>query len=301
MPGKVKILVADDVYLEPLKKLPRSKFQITVKQSISDNDIFREGCDVLVIRSTRKLDKNFLERFTGTVIATFTKGTDHIDIKSAKKKNIKILNSDKGNSQSAAEHTLLLILAASKNLIIADSIVRSGNFENLNYSRTELSGKKVGIIGYGSIGKRVGRLCKAFGMEILANDIDPMVKRKNKSINFKSLKYILKNCDIVSLHIPLNDKNIGFFSKEKLSLLKEDCIFINTSRGEVVDENCLLKLLKSRRIIAGLDVFSGEPNVNPLFFNHRNVILSNHIAGKTKESKRRISEDVTAKIIRFYM
>lgn len=301
MAGKVKILVADDVFIEPLKVLPKTKFIISVKKGISNDDILKQKADVLAIRSTRNLGREFLKKFDGSIIATFTKGLDHIDIEYAKKKGILIINSNEGNSQSAAEHTIMLMLAASKNLILSERFVRKGKFKNLDYNRTELYGKKVGVIGYGSIGKRVGKLCKAFGMNVIVNDIDKAVVKKNKNINFKPLNYLLRNSDIVSLHIPLEGGNSNFLSKEKLSLLKEDCILINTSRGEVIDENYLIKLLKNRKIRgAALDVFQDEPEINPLLLEFDNIILSNHIAGKTNESKKRISEDITIKILKYF-
>ena len=297
MAGKVKILVVDDVFIEPLKRLPTNKFTVSVKKGISNEDILKLRADVLAIRSTRKLNKDFLEKFYGSMIATFTKGLDHIDTEFAKRRGIVIINSSEGNSQSAAEHTLMLMLAASKNLILSDRIVRKDKFKKLDYNRTELFGKTVGIIGYGSIGKRVGMLCKAFSMDVIANDIDKNVASKNKNVTFKSVNYLLRNSDFVTLHIPL-DGNFNFLSKEKLSLLKEDCILVNTSRGEVIDENHLIKMLKTHKIrSAALDVFRGEPEINPLLFRHDNIILSNHVAGKTKESKRRISEDITLKIL----
>src|SRR5690606_17420613 len=239
--------------------------------------------------------------FKGKVIATFSKGSDHIDIDNCRKRGIKVFNSKTGNSTSAAEHTFALILAASKNLLLADKLVRKNKFTELKYERSELRGKKLGVIGYGSIGKKVSEMGKCFGMDIYANDIDPKVLAKNRKVSFKSLKYILSKCDVVSIHIPLTEKNRGFLDAKKLSILKNDCIFINTSRGEIVNEDALIGILQARKIrFACLDVFKDEPDVNPLFFELDNVILSNHIAGKTPESKKLISEEVYNKLMKHY-
>lgn len=301
MSKKIKILAADEVDLIPLKKLQRSNFSIESKPGISNSLILKGNYDVILIRSTRKIDKEFIKQFSGKVIATFSKGTDHIDIKECKGKGIKVLNSEKGNSTSAAEHTFALILAATKNLLVSNKFVREDKFSERGYQRNEIRGKKLGIIGYGSIGKIVYKFGENFGMKVYANDIDTKVMARNKRVNFKNLSFILKNCDIVTIHIPLTKSNIGFIDAKKLSLLKDDCILVNTSRGEVIDEPALLKILIENKIrCACLDVFKGEPDINFLFFKLDNVILSNHVAGKTPESKRLISSEIVVKLQKLY-
>ena len=116
------------------------------------------------------------------------------------------------------------------------------------------------------------------------------------------MEYICKNCDIISLHIPLNNFNNNFISKNKLGLLQKDSILINTSRGKILDENYLIRLLEKKKIkYAGLDVFNSEPNINNRFFGLNNVVLTNHIAGKTIESKSKMSEEIILKIKNFYL
>ncbi len=296
---KKKILIADDVDTGAFSKFPKTGYELSYKPGISNEDILLMNCDALVIRSTRRISKEFAGAFTGDVIATFTKGTDHINADACRENEIMILSADEGNSQAAAEHTLAMMLAAVKDLLHSDKLVREERFSDIHFERTELNNKKVGIIGYGSIGKRVVKLCEAFGMNVYVSEIDPLVRKRNKKISFKSLNYILKNCDIISVHIPLGN-NVNFLSKEKLSILKRHSILINTSRGGIVDEDFLIKLLKEKRIrFACIDVFNNEPNVNPSFFNFDNVILSNHTAGKTVESRIRIADEVAKKLYKF--
>jgi D-3-phosphoglycerate dehydrogenase len=296
---KKKILIADDVDTGAFAKFSKTRFELSYKPGISNEDILLINCDALVIRSTRHISKEFAESFAGDVIATFTKGTDHIDAGACRENGIKILSADEGNSQAAAEHTLAMMLAAIKGLLRSDKLVREGRFTDIHFERTELSNKKVGVIGYGSIGKRVAKLCEAFEMSVYVSEIDPLVRERNKKISFKSFNYLLKNCDIVTFHIPL-ENNVNFLSKEKLSILGRHSILINTSRGGIVDEDFLIKLLREKRIrFACIDVFDNEPNVNPLFFNLNNVILSNHIAGKTVESRISIAGEVGKKLYKF--
>lgn len=290
-----KVLIADEIDLSGISNLPENKFTVKTHFGITNKEILRSynDYDILVIRSIRKIDKEFLSLSKYSVIATCSKGTDHIDVAYAVKKGIKVINADESNNVSAAEHTLALMLSIFKQISFSDKLVRENKFAFYDYERNELSGKKAGIIGFGKVGSYAGKLCKAFGMEVFANDTDAEVRNGNKNFNFRSLNFILKNCDVVSVHIPLNKKNFKFISEEKLKLLKRNSVFLNTSRGDVVDEKYLFKALKNKKIkFAGLDVFSNEPNVFRGFASLDNVLLTNHIAGKTTESRRKISDSI---------
>lgn len=297
--SKIKILVSDEIDTSGTGILSKLKFEVVCKFGITNDQILKSynGFDILVIRSIRKIDKNFLDSCTFRLIATCSKGTDHIDTEYAAKKRITILNADDSNNISAAEHTLGLILAIQKNILFSDSLVRKNKFSFYDYERNELYGKKIGIIGFGKVGSYVGKLCRAFGMKVYANDTDKNVKNKNKDFVFKSCKFIMENCDIVTIHIPMNKNNFRFISEDKLKMLGKDSILINTSRGDVIDEKYLLKILKQKKIrFAGLDVFSHEPGIDKGFALLDNVILTNHIAGKTIQSRRNVSENIFRQI-----
>ena len=297
--SKLKILIADEIDTTGIKLLPEKKYFTECRFGISNSDILNsyKGFDVLVIRSIRKIDKKFLNESDFKIIATCSKGTDHIDIEFANKNGVKILNAEDSNNISAAEHTFGLILAIEKQILFSDNLVREGKFTFYDYERNEIKDKKIGIIGFGKVGSYVGKLAAAFGMRVYANDTDKKVVNANGSYNFKNINFIFKNCDIVTIHIPLSKKNFNFISKDKLNLLNKNSVLVNTSRGNVVDELHLIKLLKSREIkFAGLDVFSNEPFVNKAFAGLDNVILTNHIAGKTGQSRRKISENIFSQI-----
>jgi D-3-phosphoglycerate dehydrogenase / 2-oxoglutarate reductase len=304
MKNKIQILVANEIATEHLKILTRSKFFIDINTGLTNSEILnlKKKYKVLIIRSTRKLDKSFLQKCNFEIIATCSRGTDHIDVEFAQKRNIKIINSEYGNIVSTAEHTIALILEIYKRIIYADKLVRSGNFENTNFPRYELKDKKIGIIGIGKVGSYVAKLAGAFGMKIFANDIDMNVRRRNPQLNFKSLKYLITNSDIVTVHIPLNKFNKIFFSDEKLKLLNRKSVLINTSRGGIMDEKYLLKLLREKKIFfAGLDVFHNEPHINPGFYSLDNVILTNHIAGKSFESKECMIKEILLQVKKYYI
>jgi D-3-phosphoglycerate dehydrogenase len=300
---KIKIIVADEADQNSFNILPPEEFLIRYQPKISNKKLIEKFSDyeVLVIRSTRKISSEYLSRTNHKLIATLSKGTEHIDEKAAGEKGIGIINSKSGNYISAAEHTLGLIIASSRNICYSDRLTRAGKFLNYDFRRNELKGKKIGIIGYGKVGSYLGNLCKSLGMKIYANDIDRKVIQKNPGIKFYPLQNILKNCDIVSIHIPSSKNNFHFFNKENLNLINKDAILINTSRGNVIDEETLIKFLRKGKIrFAALDVFENEPGINPELIKLKNVILTNHAAGKTSESRERISKDIFLKIKRLF-
>jgi D-3-phosphoglycerate dehydrogenase / 2-oxoglutarate reductase len=302
---KIKILIADKIDLTHLKILNTKYFDITCRIGMSDSDLlnysYLNNFKVLLVKSRRNIDKTFLSRCVYETIGTASKGTDHIDVDYAKKRNILILNSESGNTLSAAEHTFALILDAVKKTHYSDKLVRHGKFSFWNYNRQTLSGKKIGIIGTGKVGIKVAHFAKAFDMEIIANDIDPDVRRKNKHLKYYDLKYLLRNSDIVTVHIPMSESNKMFINKESIDIMQNNVIFINTSRGGVVDEKNLIKKLKSeKKFFAALDVFNNEPDINKDFIKLKNVILTNHVAGKTLEGEQNIGNELFMQVKNTY-
>lgn len=297
----VKILAADAVSLAGANLLPRGKFTVVSKPGITNESITREypDFDVLLIRSTRNIDASFLRSANFRIIATFTKGTDHIDMESASLLGIKVINAEEGNHISAAEHTFAMILSIYKNISVADSRVRSGNFRDADFRRNELFGKSIGIIGFGKVGSNVGMLAQAFGMRVIANDTDVNVRTRHKDFEFRSLRFLLNHSDVITVHIPLDKRNRGFIGAKQFAMMRKDAVFINTSRGAVTDEDALLEALSSGAIrYAGIDVFENEPNIKPGFQKLKNALLTNHIAGKTEESRDRISQIMFSKILK---
>jgi D-3-phosphoglycerate dehydrogenase len=296
-------LIADKVNSDLNKFFNEKKYELIYAHGISNGRLIRElsGIDCLMIRSTRKINREFLSGCKIKLIATLSKGTDHIDIAFASKRGIKIINSESGNTTAAAELTLGLILNILKNINFSDKLVRKGKFEFYDFPRSELKGKTVGIIGFGRVGSQTGKLIRAFGANIISNDIKKSVRENNRQFNFRNLDYLLKNSDIITIHIPLNKKNENFFDEEKISKMQKGVILINTSRGGIIDEEALLRSLKSNKIgYAGLDVFRNEPNIDRRFGKLKNVLLTNHIGGKTPESEERILAEIKMKVYDFF-
>lgn len=296
-------MIADAVNSDLNKFFNEKKYELVYAYGISNSGIIREqtGVDCLIIRSTRKIDREFLGKCRIKLIATISKGTDHIDTSFASKRRIRIINSESGNTIAAAELTLGLILNILKNINFSDKIVREGKFGYYDFQRSELKNKTVGIIGFGRVGSYTGKLIRSFGSKIISNDIKKSVREKHKNYNFRSLDYLLKNSDIITVHIPLNKKNENFIDSCTINKMRSDVILINTSRGGVMDEESLIANLKSGKIgYAGLDVYRNEPLIDKRFAGLKNVLLTNHIGGKTPESEIRMLAEIKTKIHNYF-
>ncbi|WP_209124590.1 2-hydroxyacid dehydrogenase [Alkalihalobacillus sp. BA299] len=218
-------------------------------------------------------------------------GVNNIDIDEASKRGILVANAKGMNSRSVAEHAVLLMLSVFKHLIPAhNGIVYHGEWlkTGLRDFSYELSNKKVGLIGLGDIGKHVANLVKGFGCQVFYYDIARLSPEKEEDleITFLDMDTILKSTDVVSLHVPLTKETYHLINKERLSLMKETAILINTCRGGVIDENSLYEALVNRKILgAGIDVFAHEPvSQHHKLASLENVVLTPHIGGGTVEA-----------------
>lgn len=223
------------------------------------------------------------------LIQLLSAGYDDADIAAAKRAGIPIANNGGANSVAVSEHAVLLMLAVSRQLVSQHTHVTAGRWRGNETPRLfELRGKTVGIIGLGSIGKKVARLCLAFGTNVVYYDIARLSEdaEDNLGVRFRLLGELLTSADLVSLHVPLNETTHHMIGAAELAMMKSSSILVNTSRGPVVDEKALYDVLAGEKILgAGLDVFDEEPppSDNPLF-SLKNAILTAHMAGPTYES-----------------
>ena len=307
------VFIADEIHQKGIQMLRNSGFKVLIKYYLNNRELFefiknsylKQETDIcLIIRSVRKLNKqdiNILRSLKVKLVCTASSGFDNIDTSYCKKTGIKVFNVPYGNYISAAEHTVGLILNILKNISNANTDMKSGLYESLKYKNFELYSKTVGIIGVGKVGSHAAKLCKSFGAKIIGNDIKKSLKYKYNWIIFKELTELLKVSDIVSIHTPLDRTTRNLLNKNRLRIMKKNAVLINCARGGIVDENELIRLLKSNKIYyAGIDVFENEPDINKNFKRTKNVILTPHLAGKTVESKERISVQLAERIISHY-
>jgi glyoxylate reductase/D-3-phosphoglycerate dehydrogenase len=223
------------------------------------------------------------------LVQVLSAGYDRADLGAARRAGVPLCNNGGANSNAVAEHALLLMLAVSRQLIKQHANVAAGRWRgNATPRLHELRDRTLGIVGMGTIGKKVARLAQVFGMRVHYYDIARLPEEAEDAlgVRFRLYRELLRTSDIVSLHVPLNASTQGLLGADELALLKPSAILINTSRGPVVDEAALYQVLAEGRIRgAGLDVFDQEPPPadNPLF-TLDNVVLTAHMAGPTQDS-----------------
>ncbi len=254
--------------------------------------------DVLWVRLRHRIDRDVMAAAPRlSAIATPTTGLNHIDMNEAKRRGIRIL-SLKGETEflrtvsATAEHTMALLLALVRQIPGAVAHAREGGWNRDLFRGNELRGKTAGIVGYGRIGRMMARYLTAFGMRVLAADprIDPA--EMEQGVALETLESLLPQCDVVTLHADFSDRNRGFFDAHAFSRMKPGAWFVNTARGELVDEGALLEALQSGKVAgAAVDVLCDESSSgmekHPLTEYarlHANLIVTPHIAGCTWES-----------------
>ncbi|MGH2575162.1 MAG: hydroxyacid dehydrogenase [Ignavibacteria bacterium] len=306
---KRKIILADSIHLKGLDLLKKNKFEVVNATGADIEKLLgiasKYNAVVLIVRSTRKIDKPLIDRIKKEthlkLICTASSGYDNIDVEHAIKNGIKVFNVPKGNFISAAEHTFALILSISKNVITANNDMRKPVFDFTKYNNFELADKIIGIVGVGRVGSHVARIAKAFKMKILGCDIDKSLIAKYEWIKFVNLKNILLKSDILTIHTPLNETTLNMIGEKELKFMKKESVLINCARGGIINEASLIKALKNNQFkYAGLDVFVNEPHFNKEFSSLKNIILTPHLAGKTRESKERMSVQLAESIINYY-
>lgn len=213
-------------------------------------------------------------------------GVDHVDQEAAKDQGIQIANAAGYSNTAVAELVIGLTIDVLRKISFGNESVRQGE-DVTTFQGNEIKGKTVGIIGTGSIGLEAARLFKAFGANLIGYNRSEKEEAKELGLEFVSLDDLLKQSDIVSVHLPLNDETKNTLSKEKLALMKPEAILINAARGPIIDNDALAELLNNEKIAgAGIDVFDMEPPIPkdyPLL-SAKNAILTPHIAFLTDES-----------------
>ena len=295
----MKILICDSLNSKVLEELQSLGECIDISASESkDQDLAIEinDAEVVVIRSSTQMTKEIIEKGDKLkIIARCGSGVDNIDIEYAKSKNIKVTNSPSANLTSVVELTVALIINAARKINLSDSHLKDGKWDRKKFIGMELFGKQLGIVGYGKAGRSLSEVMKSFGMSIAF--YDPYVKEWDGPEKKVELDELLSTSDVISIHVIKTEETENLISKEKLDLLKESAILINTSRGGVVDEDYLIELLRSNKLFgAGLDVYSEEPPKNIDNFADTNLITTPHIGASTNEAQIKAGLDTVENI-----
>ncbi len=304
-----KVAVIEKIHQDGLDLLKNnSKYSYEIIEDTSEKNLIDKlpNFDACTLRVS-KLNKNILSKCKSLkVISRHGVGYDNVDLEYIKKNNISLLITASANAVAVAEHVIYMMLSISKSINRYDQEVRDGNFKKNASSiiTLELFDKVILIVGFGRIGQSLIKRCIGFDMKV--NVYDPFVSKETiEKFGGKGIENIeegLKNCDYLSLHVPLNEKTKDLINFSKLKKMKKEAIVINTARGGIINENDLNKALNEKIIFgAGLDVFIKEPvnKDNPLLANKK-VLLSPHSATFTNECKSRMSIEATKNIIDFF-
>lgn len=255
----------------------------------------------LICRSKSVIDQEILEQLPQLkVIITATSGFDHIDLAACKDKNIQVMHTPEANVQSAAELTLSHILNCHRRLDRAHQMVQDGNWQRSIITGEELTGKSVGLIGFGRIGQKVAQLLSGFGVKLQAHD--PYVEQQGHSdIQFMGFEELIRSSDVVSMHVPYTKETRHMIKESTLDWFTDGSLLVNTSRGNVVCMNSLIKhLQQGADLKVALDVFPNEPlpTDSPLL-DFPNLSLSPHIGASTTGALQKASHMAANKLIAY--
>ena len=246
------------------------------------------GVDAVLIRSATKMDAEAIAAAkTLKVIARAGVGLDNVDVETATKAGVMVVNAPTSNITSAAELAVGLLLACARNIAPANEALRNGAWKRSKYGGVELLEKKVGIVGFGRIGQLVAERLKGFGVEILAYDPYVSVQRAGLlGARLVTLDELLAESDFITIHLPKTPETIGLIGKEALTKVKPTVRVINAARGGVLDEEALADAIAEGRVAgAGIDVFATEPCTDSPLFAHESVVVTPHLGASTEEAQ----------------
>jgi len=275
--------------------------------SLNEKDLIKKIKDVSIlgIRSKTIISNKVIKSSNKLLaIGAFCIGTNQIKFESCNDSGIVIFNAPYSNTRSVVEIVIAQIINLMRKIVIKSNKMHSGVWRKDSLDSFEIRNKVIGIVGYGNIGSQLSVICEALGMKVLYYDILDKLSIGNAK-KCKSLNELLKNSDIVSLHVDGKKSNTNLISDKEFSIMKEKSILVNYSRGNVVDIDSLIKNIKSKKLMgAALDVFPEEPSNNKEKFESKvkgieEIILSPHIGGSTKEAQKNIGSYVPDKIIDF--
>ena len=288
----IKILVTDKLAKEGIDLLnSMDGVQAVVKTGISEDELAKiiGEYDGLIIRSETRVTARVLAspgRLKG--IARAGVGIDNVDVPVATKKGIIVMNTPGGNTVSAAEHTMALMLAMSRKIPSACTSLKAGVWDRKKYMGNQLSGKVLGIIGLGRIGMAVAKMANGFGMKILG--YDPFAAppdAENLGIEITAdLEKIFRNADYITVHVPKNENTLNMIGEEQIRMMKPTVRLVNCARGGIINEDALYKALAEKRIAgAALDVFPKEPPEDMRFKEYEDCLVTPHLGASTEEAQ----------------
>ena len=305
--NRIKILLLENVHPDAFTKLSTDGFSVeTVSKSLSEDELIEKIKDVHVlgIRSKTQVTQKVIDAAERLmVVSAFCIGTKQIDLEACKEKGVVVFNAPYSNTRSVVELAIGEIIMLMRSVFQRSTEIHNGQWQKTAEGSREVRGKKLGIVGYGNIGKQLSVLAEALGMDVYYYDVEDKLALGNAT-KLATLEELLSISDAVSLHVDDNAANKNFFGEKEISLMKDGAVLVNLARGFVVDIPALVAALKSKKISgAAIDVYPEEPRKNGEFITELqgldNVILTPHVGGSTEEAQRDIADFVPSKIMAY--
>ncbi|MEJ2678985.1 MAG: phosphoglycerate dehydrogenase [Gemmatimonadota bacterium] len=297
--GRFRVVLTDSVPADGLAPLRSDdRFEVVERVGVKGDDLAEAlaDADAVIVRSSTRITREALARADRLqVIGRAGVGVDNIDVEAATERGIAVLNAPSGNTISAAELTMTLLLALARRLPAASRSMRAGEWDRKRFRGTEIYGKTLGLVGAGRIGGEVARRARAFGMQVVAHDPylteDRAKARESELVGFDE---VLSRADVLSLHVPLTDDTTGLIGKAELERMRPGAFIINAARGGVLDQDALLDALEAGHLAgAALDVYTEEPLApdHPLR-SRDDVVLTPHLGAATVEAQHNVAVEV---------
>lgn len=296
----MKILICDKLDSFAIQELNKMGTCIDISSEENKREMLLEqipDTDLVFIRSATSIDKEVIDAGVNLkIIARCGVGLDNVDIIEATKRGIHVTNSPEANIISVAELTVGLIIASARNLIKGNNSLKQKKWDRSALTGIELYEKTLGFVGFGRVARLVASRMQSFGMKIVF--FDPYIDESTQNETKLELDDLLQQSDVVSLHVVKNKETINLISKEKLSLMKQDSIIINTSRGGVVDESEVLRLVDNGKLFsAALDVYEQEPPEYTKQLTESDSITLPHLGASTREAQLKAGSDTVQNVV----
>ena len=298
-----RVLVCDSIDQAGIDSMKRAGLNVDYKPEIKPTELVSsvKDYDVSIVRSRTKITKEVVDAAASAkIIARVGVGLDNVDVKAAEEKKIRVINAPEAASIAVAELAIGLMISLARSIPRADAESKRGNWIKKELMGTQLSGKYLGIVGVGNIGRNIGRMAKALRMNLIGYDPYPISREfiTETGMIVTDLNTLLESADFITCHVPATPETKHMFNAERFAKMKPTAYLVNTSRGEIIDENALYEALKNNKIAgAALDVFEVEPPANKQLLELPNLVCTPHIGAQTREAQELASTVIAEKVI----
>ena len=296
-----RILVLEGITERGAEILRAEGWTVDMEKALPVSELVKlvPGYDAILIRSGSQMNAEVIDAAKNVkVIGRAGVGVDNVDLAAATRRGVLVMNSPGGNTISTAELAVGLMLALARNIAPADAAMKAEKWDRKSFAGVELFGKRLGVVGFGRIGREVASRCRAFGMEVQA--FDPFVSTsvaESLHVRLRSLEELLQTSDYITLHTTLTKETRHLIGKDALSKVKNGVRIVNAARGELIDDEALLAALDAGRVAgAALDVHAQEPPRDWRLSRHPKVLALPHLGASTKEAQERVGTDIAQQV-----